>query len=42
MDKRQRKKRTGRIGKKRLHIFLDESKKTFNGWEEVPEPWTFE
>ena len=41
-DKRQRKKRTGRIGKKRLHIFVDENKLAFNRWEEVPELWTFE
>jgi hypothetical protein len=41
-DKRQRKKRMGRIGKKRLHIFLDESKLAFNRWEEVPKSWTFE
>jgi hypothetical protein len=41
-DNREKKIRTGRIGKKRLHIFFDESKKAFNGWEEVPELWTFE
>jgi hypothetical protein len=35
------KKRTRKIGKKRLHIF-DESKKAFDGWEDLPEPWTFE
>jgi hypothetical protein len=41
-DKRPYKKRTWRIGKKRLHIFLDESKLAFNGWKEVLEPWSFE
>jgi hypothetical protein len=41
-DKRQRKKRTGKTGKKRLHIFFDKNKKAFNGWEDVPELWTFE
>ena len=41
-DKRERKKRTGKIGKKRLYIFLDENKKAFDGWEEVPKPCTFE
>jgi hypothetical protein len=40
-DKRQKKKRTCKIGKKRLHIFLDESKNVVNGWKEVPELWTF-
>jgi hypothetical protein len=33
-DKRQRKKRKGRLGKKRLHILLDETKKAFDGWED--------
>jgi hypothetical protein len=41
-DKRQKKKIMGKIGKKKLHIFLDESKLAFNGWEEVLELWTFE
>jgi hypothetical protein len=41
-DKRQRKKRTGRPGKKRLHILLDETKKAFDGWKDRPEPWTFQ
>jgi hypothetical protein len=30
-DKRQRKKRTGEPGKKRLHVLLDENKKAFDG-----------
>jgi hypothetical protein len=40
-DNRKKKQRTSRIGKKRLHIFLDESKLAFNRWEEVPKPWSF-
>ena len=40
-DKRQEKKRMCRVRKKRLHIFLNESKKVVNGWKEVPELWTF-
>jgi hypothetical protein len=42
MEKRQRPKRTGKLGKKRLHILLDDTKKAFNGWEDLPKPWTFE
>jgi hypothetical protein len=41
-DNRQKKRRTSKIGKKRLHIFFDESIKAFNGWEEVPKPRSFE
>jgi hypothetical protein len=28
--------------KKRLHILLNENKKAFDGWEDMPKPWTFE
>jgi hypothetical protein len=41
-EKRMKKRGTGRIGKKRLHIFLDDSKLAFNGWEDVLKPWSFE
>jgi hypothetical protein len=41
-EKRQRPKRTGKPGKKRLHILLDDTKKAFDGWEDLPELWTFE
>jgi hypothetical protein len=41
-EKRHRPKRTGKPGKKRLHILLDSTKKAFDGWEDLPEPWTFE
>jgi hypothetical protein len=37
VDKRK-KKRTGQIAKKRLHIFMDPTKLAFNGWEDVAEP----
>lgn len=41
--KRKKKtKRTGRPGKKRLEILLDDSKKAFDGWESEPEPWSLE
>jgi hypothetical protein len=41
-ENKRRKRRTGRIAKKRLHIFMDHSKLTFNGWEDVAEPWNFQ
>jgi hypothetical protein len=41
-DKRERPKRTRKLGKKRLHILLDDTKKAFGGWEDLPEPWTFQ
>jgi hypothetical protein len=37
-DKRERPKRTGKPGKKRLDILLDQIKKAFDGWKDVPEP----
>jgi hypothetical protein len=40
-EKRHRPKRTCKPGKKRLHILLDDTKKAFDGWEDLPEPWTF-
>jgi hypothetical protein len=33
---KKKKKRTGRIAKKRLHIFMDHSKLAFNRWETWP------
>jgi hypothetical protein len=39
---KKRKKRTGRIAKKRLHIFMGHNKLAFNGWEDVAEPWNFQ
>jgi hypothetical protein len=39
--KKKKKKRTGRNAKKRLHIFLDENKKAFLEWEDVPKPCNF-
>ena len=41
-DNRKKKRRMGRIGKKRLHIFHNENKLAFNGWEEVPKLWSLE
>ena len=41
-ERRQRPKRTNKLGKKRLHILLDDTKKAFNGWEDVPKPWIFD
>jgi hypothetical protein len=41
-DNREKKRRMGRIVKKRLHIFRNESKLAFNGWKEVPKPWSLE
>jgi hypothetical protein len=41
-ETRHRPKRTGRPGKKRLHILLDDTKKAFDGWEDLLEPWTHE
>lgn len=37
MEDKKSKKRTGRIAKKRLHIFMDQTKLAFNGWEDVTE-----
>jgi hypothetical protein len=34
--------RTGRPGKKRLEIFLDNSKKAFDGWEGITRKWNHE
>jgi hypothetical protein len=41
-EKRHRPKRTSKPGKKRLYILLDDTKKAFDGWEDLPEPWTLE
>jgi hypothetical protein len=38
-DKRKKKKR---MSKKRLYIFLDDSKLAFNGREDVPKLWSFD
>jgi hypothetical protein len=39
--KYKKKKRTRRNANKRLHIFLDESKKGFFGCKDVQKPWVF-
>jgi hypothetical protein len=41
-EDKKKKKRTGRITKKRLHIFMDQTKLAFNGWEDVAEPRNFQ
>jgi hypothetical protein len=41
-DKKERPKRMGKHGKKRLHILFNDTKKAFDGWEDLPEPWTFQ
>ena len=38
---KKKKKIIGRNAKKVLHIFMDESKLAFLGWEQVQEPWNF-
>jgi hypothetical protein len=40
-DKRERPKKIGKPRRKRLHILLNDTKKTFDGWKNLPEPWTF-
>ena len=40
--RKKKTKRTGRPGKKRLEILLDDSKKAFDGWEEEETPWSLE
>jgi hypothetical protein len=40
-EDKKRKRRTRRIAKKRLHIFMDHTKLAFNGWEDVAKPWNF-
>jgi hypothetical protein len=42
MEDKKRKKRSGRIAKKKLHIFMDQTKLAFNGWEDVAKPWNFQ
>jgi hypothetical protein len=39
--KYKKKKRTRRHAKKRLHIYIDESKNDFSRWVEVQESWDF-
>jgi hypothetical protein len=41
-ERQEKKKRTGRIAKKTLHIFIDQTKLAFNGWEDVAKPWNFQ
>jgi hypothetical protein len=36
---KKKKKKTGRNAKKKVHIFMVESKLVFLGWKWVPEPW---